>query len=201
MKFDILTFGKGAAGPNNKYITGRDGPFKAGTIVEESSSRLRFDLLNKIQAESDAIGSEKIKTLTKRFEDSLERLWKSNPTIAFPSPARVRETLDTLDHFKADSPGRQEVQENIERFNVAVGLTLESRRLFITREGRLGMGPQSLECGNEIWVLEGANIPFVLKRLDEKSFQLVGEAFVFGAMHGEAVKDITRDEFSEVRLV
>jgi hypothetical protein len=201
LKFDIMTFGKGAAGPNNEYITGREKPFKPGSLLEESSSRLHFDLLNKVQAESDAIGGEKIKTITKRFEESLERLWKSNPASAFPSPARVRETLDILDQFKVDSPGREKIQENIERFNALVGLTLESRRLFVTKDGRLGMGPQSLECGDEIWGLEGANVPFVLKRSNEENFQLVGEAFVFGAMHGEAVKGITRDKFIEVRLV
>jgi hypothetical protein len=37
--------------------------------------------------------------------------------------------------------------------------------------------------------------------LNEENFQLVGEAFVFGAMHGEAVKGITRGKFTEVRLV
>jgi hypothetical protein len=91
--------------------------------------------------------------------------------------------------------------KRIERFNAVVGLTLESRRMFVTKDSRLGMGPQSLECGDEIWGLEGANVPFVLRRSNKENFQLVGEAFVFGAMHGEAVKGITRDNLTEVRLV
>ncbi len=201
LKFDMITFGKGAAGPNNEYITDREKPFKPGALLEESFSRLHFDLLNKVKAESDAVGEEKIKTITKRFEESLERLWKSNPAGAFPSPAHVRETLDILNQFRVDGPGRTKVQEKIERFNAFVGLTLESKRMFVTKDGRLGMGPQSLECDDEIWGLEGASVLFVLKRLDKENFQLLGEAFVFGAMHGEAVKGIRRDEFSEVRIV
>lgn len=202
LKFDMMTFGKSAAGPNNEFLTGREKPFKPGKLLNESYSRLHFDLLNKVKAESDAVGGEKIKTVTKRFEASLERLWKSNPAgTAFPSPARVRETLDILDQFRVESPGREKIQENIERFNALVGLTLESRRMFVTKDGRLGMGPQSLKCGDEIWGLEGADVPFVLRRLDEEKFRLVGEAFVFGAMHGEAVRSVTTDRFSEVRLV
>jgi hypothetical protein len=155
-----------------------------------------------VKAESDAVGEEKIKTVTKKFEASLERLWKSNPAgTAFPSPARVRETLDILDQFRVESPEREKIQENIERFNALVGLTLESRRMFVTKDGRLSMGPQSLKCGDEIWGLEGADVPFVLRRLDEEKFRLVGEAFVFGAMHIEAVRSVTSDRFSEVRLV
>jgi hypothetical protein len=200
MKFDMLTFGKGAAGPNNEFITGRDKSSTTKTLLEDPSSRLTFNFLNGVQVESDSVGRERIKMITKRFEDSLERLWKSNPTSAFPSPARIRKTMDTLDHFKVDSPGRQEVQENIERFNAAVGMKLESRRMFVTRNGRMGMGPQSLEEGDEIWVLDGANVPFVLKRLNEETFQLVGEVFVFGAMHGEAVKDIATHEFRKVKI-
>jgi hypothetical protein len=62
------------------------------------------------------------------------------------------------------------------------------------------MRPQFLEEGFEIWIL-GANFPFSLKIFNNETIQLVAEAFVFGAMHGEAVKSVTGNYFHEVRLI
>ncbi|KAF2493959.1 hypothetical protein BU16DRAFT_562915 [Lophium mytilinum] len=62
------------------------------------------------------------------------------------------------------------------------------RRLFRTHTKFLGTGPRSLEVGDELWVLAGAPVPFVLRRLPNGRHQLVGEAYVYGLMHGEALE-------------
>lgn len=38
------------------------------------------------------------------------------------------------------------------------------RRLYITKRGYLGLGPMSLKEGDEVWVLAGSRVPFVLRR-------------------------------------
>lgn len=196
IKFNIMAFGKEAA---DTIIDKKGGP-ASKSLLQHPSTRLLFDFMNKMEGESESRRGGKPNDHSKQLEDTVHRLWQSNPTGAFPSPDHIRETLSSLHRFKVDSPGREEIQMRINRFNAAIGMKLESRRMFVTKEGRLGLGPQTLEEQHEIWVLQGANVPFVLRRLGEGHFELVGEAFVFGAMHGEAVKDVEGDQFCKVRL-
>ena len=61
------------------------------------------------------------------------------------------------------------------------------RRLFRTGKGYLGMGSVSVETGDRVWVLKGANVPFVLRLVGNGRYRVVGEAYVHGVMRGEAV--------------
>ncbi|KAK3306225.1 heterokaryon incompatibility protein-domain-containing protein [Chaetomium strumarium] len=67
------------------------------------------------------------------------------------------------------------------------------RRLFCTEKGYLGLGPASAAVGDVVCILPGAAGPFVLRefggRCDgAKRLRLVGESYVHGIMHGEAVE-------------
>jgi hypothetical protein len=74
------------------------------------------------------------------------------------------------------------------------------RRLFVTKERYLGLGPASMVDGDEVWVVPGAGAAFVLRPVEEHTFHLIGEAYVHGVMNGEAVgrSDV---ELSRIRLV
>lgn len=62
------------------------------------------------------------------------------------------------------------------------------RRLFITQEKRyLGLGSESMQIRDEIWVLPRANTPVVLRELANGHFMVVGPAYVHGIMKGEAI--------------
>ncbi|KAI8628358.1 HET-domain-containing protein [Xylariaceae sp. FL1651] len=74
-----------------------------------------------------------------------------------------------------------------------------SQNLLITETGYIGLGPRTLKAGDEIWVLFGGKVPFALRRKEvngasrgltacEDDFELVGDAFVYGIMSGEAVR-------------
>ena len=63
----------------------------------------------------------------------------------------------------------------------------EGRLLASTDSRRLVLAPASTLPGDQIWVLNGAKFPFVLRELVDGNFQLVGEAYVHGIMHGETV--------------
>jgi hypothetical protein len=62
------------------------------------------------------------------------------------------------------------------------------RRIFKTRDSYMGTGPRSLRSGDEVWILHRAGLPFVLRPQPNGHYKLVGEAFVYGVMHGEALQ-------------
>jgi hypothetical protein len=62
------------------------------------------------------------------------------------------------------------------------------RRLFKTCGGFMGTGARSLRVGDKIWVLYRGGLPFVLRPLPNGHHSFVGESFVYGVMHGEALK-------------
>ncbi|KAF5013168.1 hypothetical protein FDECE_797 [Fusarium decemcellulare] len=73
------------------------------------------------------------------------------------------------------------------------------RRIFRTKHGYLGTGLESTRPGDCIYIVEGCNVPLVM-RPAEGCFHLVGEAYVHGIMHGEFVH-AHQPTFAEMRLV
>jgi hypothetical protein len=62
------------------------------------------------------------------------------------------------------------------------------RKLFSIHQGMLGLGPSVLSEGDLCCILIGAPVPFILRPFGEQ-YKLVGEAYVHGAMKGEAMVD------------
>lgn len=59
------------------------------------------------------------------------------------------------------------------------------QRLFVTDSGHMGLAHQSVTVGDEIFLLTGGHMPFVLRRLAHGTFCFKGEAYVHGIMDGE----------------
>ncbi|KAK5724334.1 hypothetical protein LTR15_004379 [Elasticomyces elasticus] len=75
------------------------------------------------------------------------------------------------------------------------------RRMFRTDMGYTGVSPASTRPGDELWILGGGNMPFVLRPVsvpmsvpDTRSLTLVGTSYVDGLMNGEKC-----DEPSSIR--
>lgn len=62
------------------------------------------------------------------------------------------------------------------------------RRLFRTKTGFFGISNQALQMGDSVWILAGAEIPFVLRHKDGNEWMVVGEAYIHGIMEGEATE-------------
>ena len=79
------------------------------------------------------------------------------------------------------------------------GLAMPGRRFFTTREGYIGLAPSRTTAGDLVCVIQGANVPFILRPTGE-NYVLVGECYCHGIMHGEAMlrKDL---EIREISLV
>lgn len=89
-----------------------------------------------------------------------------------------------------------------------VGESLRSmivnQNFFITKRGYIGIGPPTVVKGDEVWVLFGGKVPFVLRpntndvEENEKTpgYTLVGNAFSYGIMDGEAVNFLYNRRFT-----
>ncbi|OMP88004.1 Heterokaryon incompatibility protein 6, OR allele [Diplodia seriata] len=99
-------------------------------------------------------------------------------------------------------PARQELFYNFNSVGVIdkMGsnmLTFSSSRvLFKTDNGLIGLGPDYLSEGDEVWDLVGGDVPFLLRQESSDSdhgagrhYRLVGECYVHGIMSGELWKD------------
>ncbi|KAH7559772.1 hypothetical protein BM1_03406 [Bipolaris maydis] len=69
---------------------------------------------------------------------------------------------------------------------------------FVTKKEHLGLSSDDVRQGDVIAIIEGSQVPFVLRPLDKGRFSLVSEAYVNGIMDGEATET---SEFSYITLV
>jgi hypothetical protein len=90
-------------------------------------------------------------------------------------------------------------------FHASVCGAIANKRFFVTREGYLGMGPNALQAGDEVYVINGSNFPFVLKKSDCSNldrqpedeiqmipfpiFRLIGDCYVHTIMDGEVCQN------------
>jgi hypothetical protein len=70
------------------------------------------------------------------------------------------------------------------------------RRLFATKNLRLGLGPENVTVGDDVCVLHGSALPVVLHGMT----YVKGQCFLEGVMHGEAVK-WSEDDAPEILIV
>lgn len=88
------------------------------------------------------------------------------------------------------------------------------RRVFITANGRLGLGPRRMRAGDRIAIISGGSMPFVVRDLSPVTFvrspdgnanvfhrryNLIGPSYVHGLMKGEGVPMDIILEGSEVK--
>lgn len=86
-----------------------------------------------------------------------------------------------------------------DRFASAMGAACRWRRFFVTGKGFMGIGPPCLREGDGVSVLGGGIVPFLLRRWrGGEGCKLVGEAYVYGIMDGEACEQPLRGDL-EVR--
>jgi hypothetical protein len=123
-------------------------------------------------------------------------------------------------NFKMNSELPEEAQQsaflsnNIEAVKVDGGALWESpsivqvlgsmpvaqlgRRLFVTKTGYIGIGPSTIQEGDEIWVVATCKVPLIVRKCDEDEaitlladdivfplYTLVGDSYVHGVMDGE----------------
>ena len=62
-------------------------------------------------------------------------------------------------------------------------------RPFRTRKGYFGIGTQSLDEGDSVWIVPGSPVPLILRHVEGCGrYRLIGGAYVHGIMNGESLQ-------------
>ncbi|KAK7968797.1 heterokaryon incompatibility protein-domain-containing protein [Apiospora saccharicola] len=61
-------------------------------------------------------------------------------------------------------PGLTNNEKKRNAFNYALSCASGGRRFFVTEQGQVGIGPKSMKVGDDVFVLCGSQVPFVLRR-------------------------------------
>ncbi|MCJ1383200.1 hypothetical protein MMC17_006313 [Xylographa soralifera] len=97
------------------------------------------------------------------------------------SSTMIEELASRLESLWVDNDWR--------RFSISFANAGEFRRFFITKKGSMGIGPQAMQSGDIICILFGGRTPFVLRpRPDSDHCVFIGECYIHGWMHGEAIE-------------
>jgi hypothetical protein len=71
------------------------------------------------------------------------------------------------------------------------------RSFIVTKKGYFGLGRQNVQPWDEICILRGGCVPFMLRRRDEKYHELGGEVYLHGVMDGRVVLLAKKEELKE----
>lgn len=111
----------------------------------------------------------------------------------------LRELLDAT--RVAVAAGDKARLEATHSFAGAFSWMCSARRVFSTEEGDLGIAHQGARVGDEVVVVPGAAVPFVVREVEGGAYALIGEAFVHGIMRGEALEGKDPLALEGLRLV
>jgi hypothetical protein len=67
------------------------------------------------------------------------------------------------------------------------------RRLCITDDGYFGWVPPGAALGDIVCLFSGGRVLYVIQKLDDGPFRLIGEAYIHSLMHGEVLERDTVD--------
>lgn len=109
-------------------------------------------------------------------------------------------TLPADHHAGDNSDEDRRFRDGVNAFIVVADM----RRFAITSRGMIGLVPRTTQPGDEVALLSGGQVPYILKRADEHGatdehnshddkhlrFHLIGEAYMHGIMDGEALSAV-----------
>ncbi|KAL7621616.1 hypothetical protein AAE478_008942 [Parahypoxylon ruwenzoriense] len=88
----------------------------------------------------------------------------------------------------------------VQQFSDAVNRAVIGRRFFITKNGRMGLGPPEIEPKDKIAILLGCHVPLILREVDDHMV-IVGEAYVSNLMNGEAMAEMVERRYGTRNII
>ena len=126
--------------------------------------------------------------------DSKQDGWPSELGSKLPT---VESIQDMMTFLKKPQDARQAVW-NYWQTAAAFTKRISNGTFCHTRKGYIGLVPGDAKVGDEVCILRGGAVPFVLRKDGSvKAWKLVGEGYIHGIMHGEALsfKHVQEQEF------
>ena len=72
----------------------------------------------------------------------------------------------------------------------------------MTSNGSIAIVPPSTIIGDQIFLIQGAKVPFVLRhRPEDGNYTLIGECYVHGFMHGEMLTDDLKNRIDWIDII
>jgi hypothetical protein len=90
-------------------------------------------------------------------------------------------------------------RDHLAGFKARIAEVRAGTRMFRTQKGYLSMGPRSATEHDQVWILPGANVPFVLRPLENGNYRVIGEAFVY-LLNGWRGYQSGEEEFRQIVL-
>ena len=75
--------------------------------------------------------------------------------------------------------------------------TMMNRCFFTMPDGKIGIGPCRSQVGDAVFVVPGASFCLVL-RPRGGTYELIGDAYVHGVMHSEAIRALGHGEMTKL---
>ncbi|RDW56510.1 hypothetical protein BP5796_13151 [Coleophoma crateriformis] len=135
---------------------------------------------------------------------TLAQIQQDLSSLCIPLSNTESERWKTLDEFTPEKGGYADWYYGLETRARSFAEVMHqkdiSRRLFRTQNGYLGTCPEQTKVGDCIFIIPETSVPYVLRPVHDGQYKLIGEAYVHGIMHGEAVRDlaIEMDHFSVI---
>lgn len=128
--------------------------------------------------------------------------WKQTYVADVTTDQRVADCVAVLAQLGAVAQGHYERLSNVSgkigRFLTTTEDICRNRCFFTTERGLMGLGPRLTAVGDDVCLLFGAQVPFVLRPLQaQQQYRLCGESYVNGIMDGEALSKVYRGELTE----
>lgn len=119
--------------------------------------------------------------------------------LYFPHLCHMRGNLVSKEHQAMLFP----ILEQSKLVEKAVSFYLGPHRLlYLLEDGRLGLGPQTMQEGDHVMLLKGGRMLYIMRPTkDEKVYSMVGETYVHGLMYGELVHAGVMDKLEKVTII
>lgn len=134
------------------------------------------------------------------FAETLERAVKLLQRVS--ESTCLSSMLPTLEEVVEQVKSKVE-RDTVEKhpFELLACESFAAGRLYLTTDGFLGSGPVSLVQGDEVWLLRGAKMPTILRKVVDNQFLLVGESYLHGAMYGEFMTDELASQMGPIDIL
>jgi hypothetical protein len=172
------------------------------TLIEDSQLLEWISMIRTLPRIYEATGEETEEALWRTLVGNRNR---SRGSKEFSDEAEIREAFKdflrakTLLLYRINTIPKF-IMRRFETFVNTFISNMLGRRFFLTQSGLMGMGPPSIRSGDLIYVISGAQVPFVLRKSSTNNavLSLVGDCYVHGIMHGEC---LSRNSFAWEEII
>jgi hypothetical protein len=82
-----------------------------------------------------------------------------------------------------------QIHSGFDRVVMRANQGMEGQVMFTTSAHTIGKGPDTTLKGDEVWILQGARVPYMLRPQEAGRYEFVGEAYIQGIMKGRAYEE------------